>query len=482
MKQYLYITFIVFCALLCIRCDDFLDESPDNRQEIETLEDLKELLVSGYSEGSYNFIEWKTDNVTAIPDNTQVPWLTENFQFVPVVSSEAQDTPTYFWSNTYNAIAHANQVLENIGKIPNTNDALRKAIKGEALVIRAYNHFLLANIFCQHYDAATAGTNLGIPYITAPETEVLVSYKRGTLQETYDHIENDLLAGLPLLSDDFHKGSGKYHFNKNAANAFASRFYLYKSDYPKCIEYSNKVLGDGAVNTSYIRDMEEIFTGNSFGEIGSKFTSVNLQSNLLVVRKETLFAISPNRGYRANADLFDQIFFNGQIQATEDFRDQKRWGSSETGAILQPKYNELTRYIVGTSGFPYFIMPELRSEETMFNRMEAYVMTNRLPEALADYNVFAMLRYQNGGQLTLSDITTAYGGSEQEAMMDFIIDERRKEFLGEGFRWWDIKRFQLPVVHTDVAGNTFELKAKDVKKAVQIPQGAIAQGIEPNPI
>lgn len=202
-KNKTILVLLLFISFSYISCDDYLNEVPDDRQEIKTLENLSELLVSGYSEASYNFIEWKTDNVVAIPDNEQRNELTENFQFMPVISSEEQDTPGYFWTNTYNAIAHANQVLSEIETIENTDNALKMAIKGEALLIRAYNHFMLANVFCQQYSATNA-SGLGIPYILAPETALQVNYERGTLQETYDLIEADLIAGLPLVLSLIH--------------------------------------------------------------------------------------------------------------------------------------------------------------------------------------------------------------------------------------------------------------------------------------
>lgn len=468
--------------LLFTSCNKFLDEFPDNRQELKTLENLQELLVSAYSEADYFFLEWKTDNAAAIPDNGQEAHLTENFQYKPVVSDEEQGTPTYFWSKTYAAISHANQVLESLEKISTENQALKNAIKGEALVTRAYNHFLLANIFCRHYDAKTASSNLGIPYVTTSEKVLFKKYSRGTLQETYDKIEQDIKAGLPLISNDFYKGSGKYHFNVAAANAFASRFYLYKREYNKCIEYSNNVLGPGRVPPNYVRNMKTVFTGTSSDELGTNFTTVNLPSNLLVVRKESSDALRPWRGYRANTTIFDQVFASPQSYNFPrfDYRYMPYWAGTE--ARFQPKFNELFRYTTSTTGYPYFIMTELRSEEVMFNRMESYVMTNRLDEALADYNLFAPTRYRLGGQLKLSDVHQIYGASsEQASMLYFVIDERRREFLRESLRWWDIKRFGMQVVHKDVEGNEFVLKPKDLRKAIQIPSGAIEQGIEANP-
>ena len=479
MKTKLYII-IAFIGALFTGCDKYLDVAPDDRQEVESLEDVAELAANSYSEGSYNFIEWLTDNAAAISDNTQYPWLHENFMWEPVKAYEGQDTPTHFWSNTYTAIAHANQALEEIEKIEydNSDTEYRNAIKGEALLTRAYNHFMLASVFCVHYDQATASSAMGIPYIKAPETELIVKYERGTLKETFDNVESDLIEGLALLSDNYYKGSGKYHFNLNAANALASRFYLYKKDYATCISYANKVLGEGTLPTVFVRDMNEVFTGTSSAEMGTKFTDPNRPSNLLLVRKETGYVTRANSGYQANTAIFNEIFKNS-IQGETDYRDKRYWYGGD--ARFQPKFIELFRYTTATTGYPYFINPELRSEEVVFNRMEANVMTGNLDKALDDYNVFAPTRYSKGGQLSSEDIAAFYGDYSQESMMKFIIAERRKEFLREGLRWFDVKRFNMTFEHTNVIGESSILTENDLRKAVQIPAGAIEKGIEANP-
>lgn len=109
--------------------------------------------------------------------------------------------------------------------------------RGEALICRAYGHFILANTFCEAYNYETASKKLGIPYAINPETEVSPDYIRGTLEETFSKIAADIQEGLPLIDDNLYSVP-KYHFNKKAANAFAARFYLYylqadKSNYEK---------------------------------------------------------------------------------------------------------------------------------------------------------------------------------------------------------------------------------------------------------
>lgn len=467
---------IVIAFISFLGCDAYLDEVPDNRQTVTTLEDVSELLVSAYSEGTYNFVEWKTDNATAIPDNDQEDWMTENYQYVDVVSDEQQDSPTYFWESNYQAIAHANQALEGLNDIEGGDVGYRNALKGEALMSRAYHHFMLANIFSQHYNDANK-EGLGVPYITAPETSLKVEYDRGTLEETYALVENDMLEALLLISDTYYSGTGKYHFTKNAAYAFASRFYLFKGEYEKCIEYSNKILGSGVINATYIKDMDAVFTGTSSTQIADQFNDINDPSNILVVRKES----SSSRyyqGYRMNVIIFNQVV-RDNIQQSSDKRDLLY--SFGTQALQQPKYNELFRFTTSTTGLPYIIMTQLRGEEVIFNRMESYVRLNRLDDALNDYNILAPTRYDTGGQLTLPEIAAGFGGTEQEAMLDFVLLERRKEFLAEGLRWFDVKRLSLEVTHVDVNGDEFILAEEDLRKAVQIPEKATSNGIDANP-
>lgn len=467
---------IIIAFVLFVGCDQYLDEVPDNRQTVTSLEDISQLLVSAYSEGTYNFLEWKTDNVTAIPDNTQIDWMTENYQYVPVVSNEAQDTPSFFWESNYQAIAHANQALQAIEAIKDGDVGFINALKGEALISRAYHHFMLANVFCQHYnDANKAG--LGIPYILEPETSLQVEYDRGTLEQTYAMVEKDMLEALPLISDTYYSGTGKYHFTINAANAFASRFYLFKGEYQKCIEYSNKLLGEGIVNLTYIRNMDEVFLGTSAAQIADQFNDINNPSNIFVVRKESS-ADRYFRGYRMNTPIFNQIVRNN-IQRSPDKRDLLY--SFGTEAIQQPKYNELIEFTTATTGFPYIVMTQLRGEEVVLNRIESYIRLNRLDDAINDYNVFATTRYDTGGQLSISQITSGFGGTQQEAMLQFIILERRKEFLAEGLRWFDVKRLSIDVTHVDVNGDVFTLDNEDLKKAIQIPNQALANGIAANP-
>ena len=146
-----------------------------------------------------------------------------------------RNTPSFYWDACYTAIAHANQALEAIEKLG--NPANLKAQRGEALMARAYSHFMLVSIFSQRYNPATAKTDLGIPYILEPETVLLKKYTRNTVEEVYNNLEKDIELGLQLVGDDY--SQPKFHFNKAAAKAFASRFYLVKGNWDKVLANSD---------------------------------------------------------------------------------------------------------------------------------------------------------------------------------------------------------------------------------------------------
>ena len=108
-------------------------------------------------------------------------------------------------------------------------------------------------------------------------------------------VEKDLLEGLPLIQDNNYTVP-RYHFNRAAANAFATRFYLYKKEYDKVIQYATEAIpGNNFApnlrqwNTAYknITDVTELF------KIYAKATE---PANLLLVETSSLWA----RNYYTN--------------------------------------------------------------------------------------------------------------------------------------------------------------------------------------
>ncbi|MEN7550345.1 RagB/SusD family nutrient uptake outer membrane protein [Rapidithrix thailandica] len=483
MKKY-SLLLLLSCALLS-GCDDFLSQVPDNRTSLDTGEKIAALLVSAYPEGNYiTFCEAMSDNVTQNTNSAIKDDRNADAYFWKDVASTAQDSPEYYWKSCYQAIAAANHALEAIEKAGDPTEY--QAQKGEALVARAYSHFMLVSLFANMYNPATAAADPGIPYVTEPEKESLKTYERKTVAYVYEMIEKDLEEGIPLINDNAYQ-SIAFHFNKKAAHAFATRFYLFKQAYEKVIEHANQAFPNDAIK-EYIREWNGEYQDLTADELGLHYTSSNEKANLLLCETSSLWARSYGR-YQFATDNAKQQEIVGSDNVMGGGYDYKVYLYSSLGTYFVLKFEE--HFVVtntnSNTGLPYTIVPLLSSEEMLFNRAEAYAKLGRYEEALADLNIFASKRMSNyqpqHHDLNENKVRDFYEtGDTEEALIAAILDMRRAEFLHEGLRWFDILRYRLPVVHRTNSGEVYELNPGDPRRVLQIPPESITLGgLEPNP-
>jgi hypothetical protein len=467
--------------LVLSACDNFLSENPDNRVDLDTSEKAAQLLTSAYSSAAYTFTEWMADNVSYTQGTFLQPEYVQAYNWQESTSFN-QDTPSYIWTGSYEAIAPTNEVLAIIDELDADTDQ-KNAIRGEALLARAYNHFMLVNLFAKHYNRQTAITDAGVPYVEEPETTFIKQYTRNTVAEVYDKIERDLREGMRLVDGRFYQNSGKYHFTPAAALAFASRYYLFKGDYENCINYSTEMLGSSP--DVFVKDLPTILAEYTNTEDFLRLmTSPSDDSNLLLARQITNYPV--NAGFWPSIDQINSLY-NFNPWNAEDLRRSNRYPLfiRGTDGYALGKYQFLFERTSITSnvGYNYTVMPLFRGEEVLLNRAEAYANTGQLAAALADLQVYVDKRYTEKPIVTIEELRDYYQtNNSQAAIMAFIVDERDKEFIHEGIRWFDIRRFNLPVTHITQTGATITLGESDLRKVLQIPQNAIdVGGLEPNP-
>jgi hypothetical protein len=479
-RIYLYKLMITAAALTAASCGQYLEENPDNRVELNTTKKAAQLLTNAYSSAGYTFTEWMSDNVSFTTGTVKLPEHNQSYVWEDV-TTDSQDTPIYFWTSTYDAIAHANEVLAVIESLPGERDE-KRAVEAEALLTRAYGHFMLVNLFAKHYNAETASSDPGIPYVLEPEREFLKKYNRNTVEEVYDFIEDDLDRGLRLVDASFYANSGKYHFTRESALAFASRFYLFKGDYANCVEYSNQLLANNP--SVFVKDIARLLdeTPNP-DEFISAYTSPTDQSNLLMIRQVTNFPV--NVGYWPSPGLVNDLYDNNPW-FEEDVRTSNEYPIYLRGtgwAIAKYEFLFERTSLTSNVGLYYTIMPAFRGEEVLLNRAESYLYLNQSSLAIDDLQVLVNLRYSGSPDVNVPDLENYYGTSNDNvAILSYILEERRKEFMHEGLRWFDIRRYQIPVQHLDENGQFVTLQPDDPRKVLQIPQAAIdVGGLEPNP-
>ncbi len=490
-RKYFY-TSILFALTLFSGCKKYLDQLPDERAELNSPEKVAEFLATAYPKANYiPFLETMTDNaedkgLATVEMKNRQSWLFED------ITERSEDTPDFYWQAAYQAIAVANLALEAINNAENPE--AYSSSKGEALVARAYSHFMLVTLFSKPYDAVSSQTDPGVPYVTEPEKVVIKKYERKTVAYVYEQIEKDLLEGLPLLRDNTYKeGAERYHFTTTAAHAFASRFYLFKKQYQKVIDHASKAFVGGNITTSLRPINSAEYRGLEPLVKLAEYTKATTLSNLLLVETPSVWA----RDVRTDRFGFTVDLLQGMIwgdNPTTGIFGAMFYGNSET--LFTPKFREhfLRQDPNSNVGNAYVMVPLFSSEEVLFNRAEANAELGNNDAVIQDLNDFAAKRFIVNDRnqayydpallgLSLDKIKSFYGYADtKQALVKTILDFKRMEFVSEGVRWFDIIRHKLPIVHVSLDRQLrVEIGPNDPRRVLQLPQEAQSSGLELNP-
>ncbi len=496
-KITIYLTCIT--GLLLSSCNDFLSVDPDPRPIIENREDAAMALVFAYPETSYfAFTETMTDNVTDVgAGSNDFDFIREAYWWEDF-SARTQDTPASYFIACYAAISQANAVLE---ACYNKLDTLEcRAEIAEALICRAYAHFMLVNIFSPTYNPQTAANDLALPYVTETETYPFKVYERLTVQKMYDLIEADLVKGIKYI-DAAEYSAPKYHFGITGAATFASRFFLYKQNWDKAIEYANMALRIDDPR-SLLRDWNGKYANMQVDVLLNTYNSSQENSNLLVASQMSYWYVcGVSARYKFSTPVMNEIY-NKRNVTGGDIAYTFIGSTEQSVRMAKLKYYFKRTSAQAATGYYYIIHPIINIEEALINRAEAYAMKGDAASinlAINDLNFFYSKRIKGYkpethliNQAKIDSYTNNYLykdlspnyeiPAQSRNLLEVVVDTRRKEFLHEGLRWFDIRRFDMEITHTSSDGKKTDiLKKGDLRKVIQLPNSVLSTGATPNP-
>ena len=561
MKKYIFGLFTLASAFALTACSDFLDQMPDERTELANETEVVDLLKGAYPFYNYQYVcELTSDNLIdnnaphlpSSPNDKQIEnhynypsyarWNDEMFRFEPANTATFSDreSPGEIWESFFNSIASVNAALEAIDKIAaeqNINrredfgrlSARLRAAYGEAMLLRAYDHFMLANIFGQAYKNETTSANeISLPYVTEPETQLKKDYTRLSVKEMYDKIIADLEEGLKYVSDSYYDAP-KYHFNTQAAHAFAARVYLFHHDWDKVIEHANVVLGTN--DEQLIRmcmDYSVFEKCATADDYGNAWQNPNLNNNLMLLDTYSIYS-RVIFGYRyslageaASAAMMVRTsqLWDGYIVTPIAVVSGMLFSSSSHdygffSCKIQERFQMLDK--IAQTGYVHQIIRAFTGMNLLLERAEAYIMKNDLANASHDLqaywnnsietfsakdkesfypkyikkltddilksNFVTTARNKNPNNLEnwnfltqniSSDITIS---AEAVPYMNCLNDFRRFENAFEGIRFFDLKRWGMEWTHYYGLDKTpYVMAGNDERRALEAPWEALANG------
>ena len=512
-------------------CSDQLDTLPDNRTTLDTPKKIAGLLVTAYPDRTPTlFNEWMSDNTDYMgAQNSQGNRGGDQYFFWQEQTEGGNDSPEQVWMLYYEGVYKANEALAAIEDQGGPkNDILRNS-KGEALLIRAYDHFILANEFCRPYNGKTSTKDAGLYYATgiADFSAAAEQSNRGTVADVYAKIAADIEAGIPLLNDTYEVP--KYHFNKQAAYAFATRFYLYYEKWEKAKEYADKLLGSNpAASLRDYRALQAMPLSKSEQavKIAEAYCSASADCNLLVQT-----SISSAGMALAPWLTSKRYTLTNYLSETELFQSNNIWGTSSNliwkpftvnsgesnFALLMklPREFEIRNTTTG-SGYLRTLNVDFTLDEALLNRAEAEIMLGQNDAACADMTIWMKNFFNTNVTLTPTSVQTffkavpyAYAdaakmvpsfkkhisprftidaeGSVQESLLQCLLNFRRIETVHQGMRWMDIRRYNIEIPRRLIGANGRPsknldwLEKDDPRQVVQIPQSIREAGVAGNP-
>lgn len=468
----------VLSILTTASCNKFLDITPKSKEVIRKIDHYKGLLYNtdlnrfkyaeggAASSGHYTFF-YMNDEITQDVlsyGNIQSPGRFLNaYQWA---SDLYKDDENYHneWGSCYADIYIYNTIINGVSEAVNGTEKEKIEIEAEARVRRAHSYMLLVQTYSKPYDASTSNSDLGVPIIL--ETNVAGKTPgRETLEKTYQFIINEMTQWVPLLPNNVYN---RWLLSKAAGYFMLAKTYLHMSDYAKCLTALNLSKDNLADSDVEFYDYNiEFATDGSWGFDPTEpntWISGYPAADINVKNKEWFFMYVYDIKYFMTSELTSSSYMRKEcydIYEASDLRKNffsnkyyekdKETGNYEYFNTLKDykRINQLSMSYAGALPDLYLMLAECQARVGSLDKAKEYLLElrkNRMP---------------------LSDALVTI--DDRNDLIRFIIDERSREFLLTGMRWFDMRRLwndpvckdKIYKYHSDGSNNkAFELTEK----------------------
>lgn len=444
MKKILFT--ILSVVLLATSCD--LDKKPqnviDDQSAIQSVDDALKMRnylyirLRGMSTGSYVY----TGELMSDLFHATIGYGNRGGVYYKWQWTASDEVAEGVWAGCYTTTANANFLLEQIAKLDQAEMSeaekeMIKIIEGECAFMKANTMFYLVQLFAEPYTKKSDALGVMLVDKYNPTSDQSQYPSRSTVAETYKFIEDNLAIAATKLAGISGEVASEY-LTIDAVTALQARVALYKGDYATAISKSTSLVDGGKYPLVEDEDsFVELWTNDSGEEcimqLYANYTLESLPSSMAYNYSGISYAsgtVSPD--YIPESwvlDLYDEkdlrtIWYEGYKLTFQSI--------SGNAYILNkfPGNPELNAPGAKDSNWINKIKP-FRIAEQYLIAAEAYAMSGDDENALKYYNGLRskrILEYEE--EYILGD-----------ALKEAIKEERVRELIGEGFRFYDLKRY-----------------------------------------
>jgi hypothetical protein len=359
-----------------------------------------------------------------------------------------------FWALKYAGIIQANTVIEQVPKVEGAAEA-KNSIIGEALFLRAWYHFELAQVFGS------------IPLITNIQAPDEVKVPRNSLAEIYAQVVEDCENAVALLPKDIAvENLGRV--SKGAALGLKAKAQLYQKNWAAVI-----------ATVQEIKDLQKYALVENYQDNFTEGKQNNKESVWEIQHANLELGVGNNLNQWWTSKKIPDGY--GFAEASQEFAAAFEEGDPRLGFTLaqkgDPYLGKVYKRSFASTGFSpiKFIQsteevsqisdgsinyPAIRFAEVLLWEAEAQAELGNPSAALIPLEmVRARARNQAMEAGVLPEITT----TNQAELIDLIRNERRVELGFEFHRFFDLVRW-------GIAEQTIDFFQKNKNEYYPIPQ------------
>ena len=350
----------------------------------------------------------------------------------------------YVYRFYYRLISNANVLINGIDSASGP-EADKKIIRGQALAYRGWAHFQLVQLWGKRYDAtAKPNSQPGVPLVM---TNSLEGQPRAAVEDIYTQINKDLDTAVVLLNGYVRSGSAaKSNFDVNVVKGIKARVALAqqnweaaatnaiaaRSGYPLMSNAEYLTGFNNITNQEWIWGSRQIDDHNTFFYSYFAYMSSNFNSTVIRTQPRAI-----------NATLWELI-------PATDIRKQM-WDKTGATTVIPPGGSRVAyqnkKFLAKSDALSVGDVPYIRSAEMYL--IEAEARARQGQTAAAQDALFTLAKNRNAGYVK----STSTG----QALLDEISFNRRIELWGEGFRFTDLKRLNLPMSRAGIPNHLLAL-------------------------
>lgn len=426
-----YLLFFIV-AIAISSCDNYLDVKPIGKVIPETLSDFRAVLTRGYE--AYpkhkSLTTLRTDELLLNEYSDDLIYYKDIYTWKD--ANPDRITTDFQYQDLYNVIFYANVIINEAGKkIADSED--KNQLIGEAYALRALAYFDLVNLFAKPYDAATASTVKGVPVTLKIDLEQ--AYVPESLATVYNQILFDKEQAKNLLNKDTQIKGINYRFSKAALYALESRIYLYQKEWEKAAAAATTAL---TYNSTLVDLNTTVILPNNYDATESIMALEDVFDNKV---KSASYAAPELTGiYDHTNDLRFALYFQA---SGSRFRFKKGGEQNQKCSF--------------------------RTAEQYLTKAEALTQLNELTTAKTSLLTFIKNRYNSTG---FNQLSTSINTMDKAQLIDFIYQERHREFAVEGHRWFDLRRTTQKQIDHSLNGDDYRLIQNDPRYTLPFPADA----------